>query len=383
VLRALGVPGAEFRIGLAAHDLAGAMGAPEVVLSRSLRDAEGPTLPSRFLLRVEALLGDDLDKEHRERAIPAILPHLDRQRPPAPEYPRPAPDPAPHLRDVPIKVTALDRLLGDPYQFYAQAILDLRRLDPLAADPFSDPALRGTLVHEILDGWHKARASQPGLALAPYAAAYFREQRVHPLFRALWQPRLIAALERFEGWIEAAEAEGRTVLATEIAGEMEVDGVKVQGRADRIDRLADGTLGIVDYKTGRVPTKDEVKAGFALQLGLLGLIAEQGRFADKDSGKVVKGAASAFEYWSFGKKDEGFGKRMSPMKNSAREGGLEPDRFLPHHLDKLRFAIHEYIKGRAPFRARENPDYKGYTDYDQLMRLEEWLVRLTEKDTGA
>ena len=62
VLRALGVPGAEFRIGLSAHDLAGAMGAPQVVLSRALRDAEGPTLPSRFLLRVEALLGDDLDR---------------------------------------------------------------------------------------------------------------------------------------------------------------------------------------------------------------------------------------------------------------------------------------------------------------------------------
>jgi ATP-dependent helicase/nuclease subunit B len=31
---------------------------------------------------------------------------------------------------------------------------------------------------------------------------------------------------------------------------MTVDGVKVKGRADRIDRLADGTLAIVDYKTG-------------------------------------------------------------------------------------------------------------------------------------
>ncbi len=381
VLRALGVPGAEFRIGLAAHDLAGAMGAPQVVLSRSLRDAEGPTLPSRFLLRVEALLGADLDKEHRERMIPAILPHLDRQRPAAPEYPRPAPDPAPHLRNVPIKVTALDRLLGDPYQFYAQAILGLRRLDPLAADPFSDPALRGTLVHEILDGWHKARSSQPGLALAPYAAAYFRERRVHPLFRALWQPRLIAALERFEGWIaEDAAEKGRTVIATEISGEMEVDGVKVQGRADRIDRLADGSLAIVDYKTGRVPSKDEVEAGYALQLGLLGLIAEHGRFADKDSGKVVQDAASKFEYWSFGKKDDGFGKRMSPMKLSSRESGLLPEEFLPHHIEKLHLAIRDYIKGRTPFRARENPDYKGYTDYDQLMRLEEWLVRLTEQE---
>ncbi len=378
ILRALGVPGAEFRIGLAAHDLAGAMGAPQVVLSRALRDAEGPTRPSRFLLRVEALLGEDLEREHRERAIPALLPHLDRLRPPAPAYPRPAPDPAPALRDVPIKVTALDRLLGDPYQFYAQAILGLRRLDPLSADPFSDPALRGTLVHDILDKWHKAKADGPGPALAPFAAAHFAAARVHPLFRALWQPRLVAALERFEGWIAEHAAQGRTVLASEIDGEMTFAGVKVLGRADRIDRLADGTLAIVDYKTGRVPTKREVEAGFALQLGLLGLIAANGRFTCRRTGAVVTGAASAFEYWSFGKEDEGFGKCQSPMKLSPREKGLPPERFLPHHAEKLGFAIAEYIRGARPFTARENPDYKGYTDYDQLMRLEEWLVRLSE-----
>lgn len=383
ILRALGVPGAEFRIGLAAHDLAGAMGAPQVVLSRSLRDAEGPTLPSRFLLRVEALLGDDLDKEHRECAILALLPHIDLMRPAADPYPRPAPDPAPDKRDVPIRVTALDRLLGDPYQFYAQAILGLRQMQPLAADPFSDPALRGTLVHDILDKWHKAKADQPGLAIAPFAAAHLAAERVHPLFRALWQPRLIAALERFEAWIaeDAAEA-GRTVLASEIPGEMTIQGVTVMGRADRIDRLADGTLAIVDYKTGRVPTKAQVEAGLALQLGLLGLIAQHGKFTDKTSAKVVQGTASVFQYWSFAKDDDGFGKRVSPMKLTSREGGLTPEQFLPHHSEKLEFAIREYIKGRRPFRARENPDYKGYTEYDQLMRLEEWLVRLSETETG-
>ncbi len=383
ILRALGVPGAEFRIGLAAHDLAGAMGAPQVILCRSLRDAEGPTLPSRFLLRVEALLGDDLDKEHRERAIPALLPHLDRLRPPADPYPRPAPDPAPSLRDVAIRVTALDRLLGDPYQFYAQAILGLKPLQPLSNDPFSDPALRGTLVHDILDTWHRAKRDDPGLALAPFAAAHLAAERVPPLFRALWQPRLIAALERFELWIaEDAAEKGRTVMASEIDGTMMFDGVKVMGRADRIDRFADGSLAIIDYKTGRVPSKAEVEAGFALQLGLLGLIAEQGQFVDRKTGEVVQGQASAFEYWSF-KKDEGFGKRETPVKSGNARTGLTLDEFLPHHEEKLAFAIGEYIKGRTPFRARENPDYKGYSDYDQLMRLEEWLVRMTGKDQAA
>lgn len=383
ILRALGVPGAEFRIGLAAHDLAGAMGAPEVVLSRSLRDAEGPTLPSRFLLRVEALLGDDLDKEHRERAIPALLPHLDRLRPPAPEYPRPAPDPSPTMRDVPIKVTALDRLLGDPYQFYAQAILDLRQLQPLAADPFSDPALRGTLVHDLLDKWQRAKASDPGLALAPFAAAYFERERVHPLFRALWQPRLIAALERFEGWIAAAEAEGRTVLVTEISGEMVFDGVTVMGRADRIDRLADGTLGIVDYKTGAPPAKKQVTSGYALQLGLLGLIAQAGRFANDKTGQVVTGTPTRFEYWSLGKakREDGFGYQETPVKEGNAKTGLLQEDYLNFHADRLAEAIRLFIKGSKPFIARENPDYKGYNEYDQLMRLEEWAIRLTDPET--
>lgn len=378
ILRALGVPGAEFRIGLAAHDLAGALGAPEVVLSRALRDADGPTLPSRFLLRVEALLGEDLAKEHRETAIPALLPHLDRERPPAPAYPRPAPDPRPPLRDVPIKVTVLDRLLGDPYQFYAQAILDLRKLEPLAVDPFSDPALRGTLVHDLLDKWHIARRSDPTVAIAPFAEAHFAAEQVHPLFRALWQPRLIAALERFEAWIDSAAAEGRVVLASEISGEMIFDGVKVMGRADRIDRLADGTLTIVDYKTGRVPSKKEVAAGFALQLGLLGLIARAGGFSQ---GGVPARTPTGFEYWTFAKEDGDFGKLQSPLKRSPREKGLLPEEFLPHHEEKLRLAIARFIHGRDPFIAREAPDYKGYNEYDQMMRLEEWFVRLT--DQGA
>ena len=381
ILRALGVPGAEFRIGLAAHDLAGAMGAPQVILSRSLRDAEGPTLPSRFLLRVEALLGVDLDKEHRERAIPALLPHLDRMRPPTDPYPRPAPDPSPELRDVTIRVTALDRLLGDPYQFYAQAILGLKPLQPLSADPFSDPALRGTLVHDILDKWHKARRNDPGVALASFAAEHFERECVHPLFRALWQPRLIAALERFERWIaEDAAEKGSKVLASEMSGEMTFDGVKVMGRADRIDLLANGSLAIIDYKTGSVPSKAQVEKGFALQLGLLGLIAEHGRFADNTTGEVVQGVATAFGYWSFGRDDDSFGKRESPMKLTARQSGMLPENFLPHHRANLSEAIRRFIKGTDPFTARENPDYKGYSDYDQLMRLEEWLVHMTGPD---
>jgi ATP-dependent helicase/nuclease subunit B len=44
-------------------------------------------------------------------------------------------------------------------------------------------------------------------------------------------------------------------------GSMTVREVEIFGKADRIDCLADGTLAIVDYKTGAPPSGREVEAG--------------------------------------------------------------------------------------------------------------------------
>jgi len=376
VLRVLGVPGADFRIGLSAHDLAGALGAPEVVLSRAQRDTDGPTLPSRFMLRVEALLGELADG-HRETRTPAMLAALDRAPPRADDYPRPAPMPSADLRKVDISATALDRLLGDPYQFYADKILQLKSLDPLAADPFGDPALRGTLVHEILEQWHKAREDHPALEIRPFAEKKFAEAQVHPLFKGLWQPRLLAALEQFEEWVDEGARAGETVAAVEAWGEMQVEGVKVFGKADRIDRLADGSLAIVDYKSGKPPSKREVAAGYRLQLGILGLIARDGAF--KTDAGPISGEPSRFTFWSLRKVKQDFGERFDPRKLGPNQGGLEPEEFLPRHESSLEKAINNYILGTEPFTAKENPDYPGYSDYDQLMRLEEWIIRLSER----
>ncbi|MFM5906981.1 MAG: double-strand break repair protein AddB, partial [Novosphingobium sp.] len=144
VLRALGVPGADFRIGLSAHDLAAALGPPEVVLSYARRDSAGPAIPSRFVLRVRAMLGADLLERHLDRETPDLARRLTQPASVA-AHPRPHPKPSAAQRDVPIAVTGLDRLRGDPYQFYASDILRLRALDALDAEPTA--AWKGTAVH--------------------------------------------------------------------------------------------------------------------------------------------------------------------------------------------------------------------------------------------
>ena len=380
ILRILGVPASDFRIGLSAHDLAGALGAPEVVVSRALRDADGPTIPSRFLLRIEALLGEDGIATHRETEVPQIVQALDRSASRAETYPRPQPDPDAKLRDVPIRVTALDRLLGDPYQFYAQSILDLRVLDPLDGDVTEDPAWKGTLAHDMIEEWHHLRIKDPSVSIDAVARDVLEREDAHPLLRGLWLPRLLEGLK----WVEetvAAQAD-REVIGVELDGAMEVDGVRIYGRADRIDRLEDGSFSIVDYKTGKPPTAAQVEAGYALQLGLLGLIARDGAFKD-DSGKMLSGEASRFEYWSLAKKGDDFGYVDVPMKVGRKTSGLLPDDFLPEHERYLHEAIADYIKGRKPFKAKANPDYPGYADYDQLMRLEEWQIALADGEDSA
>ncbi len=268
VLRALGVPGADFRIGLAAHDLAAALGAPEVVLSRARRDESGPVIASRFLLRVQALLGD-LHETHREDAAPALAEAIDRA-PSAAPYPRPRPSPTPEQRKVAISVTGLDRLRADPYQFYASSILSLSELDRLDARP--TPAWQGTVAHKILEVWHETKRP-----LTEIAEEELQAMHAHPLTRALWRPRLLKALEWVEAQI-AANPERKPVLWEE-KGATEWRGVTIRGQIDRLDQLADGSFAVVDYKTGKPPSGAQVEAGFALQLGTLGLMVEGGAFA--------------------------------------------------------------------------------------------------------
>jgi ATP-dependent helicase/nuclease subunit B len=286
----------------------------------------------------------------------------------APRYPRPEPRPSAAQRDVALAVTAIDRLRGDPYQFYASAILGLRRLDPLDADP--SPAWQGETVHKVMERWHKA-GGRAGELLA-LAAEELAAMQAHPVTRSLWWPRLARGLEWIDARIAADAGQGRIVLKSEIKGSFQLNGVTIKGRADRIDRAADGSLVVVDYKTGAPATGKQVQEGFALQLGTLGLMAAANGFDG------VTGIPTGFEYWSLGKdkkRDNAFGYRFEPILEGQKKSGLPRAEFLSETERYLREAIDRWIRGDDPFTARLNPDLGGYNDFDQLMRLDEWQAR--------
>jgi ATP-dependent helicase/nuclease subunit B len=183
------------------------------------------------------------------------------------------------------------------------------------------------------------------------------------MLRALWAPRLLEAIDWIADLERTNQAAGRKPLAAEATGETPLAGILVHGRVDRIDRLPDGGVAIVDYKTGKPPAKKAIEAGFALQLGLLGLIGRAGGF------EGVTGEPEVFEYWSLIRDRGGFGKCVRADKD------FDEGEFLTHAFRNFAEAAGKWLTGEEPFTAKLNPAYAPYGDYDQLMRLEEWYGR--------
>ena len=369
IRKKLGLPAQERQIGLSAHDLVGAMGAKNVVLTRAQRDGSGPAIASRFLLRMRAMCGDNLKVDKVALQYARQIDRPDSLQ----SEDQPAPTPSLAQRDVPISVTHVNKLTADPYAFYAAHILRLQSLDAIDADPSA--AWRGSLVHDILEHWAEDDDYDPA-ALVKRAQAVLADQTAHPVMRNLWAPRLIAGLQWVAAQYSEEKSAGRKALATERKGEAQIADVKLFGIADRIDQLPDGSLAIVDYKTGNPPSNAEVKAGFSLQLGLLAAIAEQSSFGD------ISGPVSKFEYWSLSKKNDAFGHLNTPT-NPRSQNPIAADEMVDHAVAHFTAAVQKYIKGDAPMIAKLHPEFAPYADYDQLMRFEEWYGRSADPSEGT
>jgi probable DNA repair protein len=128
-----------------------------------------------------------------------------------------------------------------------------------------DAMERGTLVHRVLaQAWAqlKTRSALDAIASADLdallaraadeAVARLRRERPTVLsgrFAGIERRRL-ARLAR--EWLEQEKARGGfTVLATEDKRRIEVGGLALNARLDRVDQLDDGRRIVIDYKTGR------------------------------------------------------------------------------------------------------------------------------------
>lgn len=363
-----GTASPEYRIGLSAHDFVQLASAPQVIMTRSVRSGGAPTVPSRFLLQLDTVLQALGYSTKDEDALEAVEPWQvwarmldgpDDIRP----CDKPEPKPPLDLRPKELSVTDIGLWQRNPYAIYAKHILGLRKLEPLEAEP--DAADRGNLIHEILEQFVReypkdlpADALEKLLSLA---RAKFDAYKNHADVQAFWWPRFV----RIADWFIAKENERRSSgtrpIATEVSGHIAFGDFILKGRADRIDRLADGSLSIIDYKTGGVPTEKEVKAGIEPQLPLLSLIAERGGFKDvepKQSGELA--------YWKLGGGRSDNSNKDKPYTDIIPALAAEAEAGLKEMIKAFADPATAYQAVPKPLRAPR------YDDYAHLARLAEW-----------
>ena len=156
--------------------------------------------------------------------------------------------------------------MRDPYAIYARRVLKLEALEPIAADPGA--AERGQFIHQALDAFVKAHPhALPADALEKligFGQDAFGKLLAQPEVWAFWWPRF----ERVAAWFVLSETERRRTirpLATEVKGKLVLEGpagpFTLRAKADRIDKLPDGGLAIIDYKTGSPPYQHRSSPG--------------------------------------------------------------------------------------------------------------------------
>jgi ATP-dependent helicase/nuclease subunit B len=369
--RDFGLPSPERRIGAAAHDFAQGLGARDVVLTRASRVEGTPTVPSRWLLRLDTVLraaGLEGALAPRQNVL-AWQELLDRPERPVGAVAPPAPCPPVAARPRRLSVTEIETWMRDPYAIYARHILRLRPLDALDADPGA--AERGQLVHRALDLFVKRYpAALPGDSEARLIAIgeeVFGTALSRPGVWAFWWPRFL----RVAHWFTTIENARRSTLATshgEVLGRLAVAApagpFELVCKADRIDRRSDGGLIVIDYKTGALPRRGDIELGFSPQLPLEAAIAEAGGFADLARGRVAELA-----YWRLaGGEIAGEVKALADTDDAIRI--LADDA-----MAGLRALIASFDRVTTPYRSSPWPEHAPrFTDYAHLARVKEWLL---------
>ncbi|MBL8644742.1 MAG: double-strand break repair protein AddB [Rhodospirillaceae bacterium] len=359
---ACGLASPEQRIGQSAHDIAEALCGPRVILSRAAKVDGTPTVPSRWLTRLDQVIAAaKLPPLDHESAWLHYARHVTRPERAPQAWSAPAPAPPVAARPRGLSVTQVETWMRDPYAIYARHILKLNALDPLEADVSA--ADYGTLIHAALqkvvaENVPAAKAEERLMAIGQ---ELFAGSGVSPAVRAFWWPRF----QRIARWFIAhdqarrarikqsfVESKGQITLPTELP-------FTLSAQADRIDILKDGALAIIDYKTGVPPKEDEVRAGFAPQLPLEAVIALGSGFKDIPASQV-----SELAFWHLHGRDEGATERtikgdIAGLVAAAREG-----------LEKL---VARFDDPATKYEARPHPDYAPrYSDYEHLARVKEW-----------
>ncbi|WP_321472639.1 PD-(D/E)XK nuclease family protein [uncultured Paludibaculum sp.] len=242
----------------------------ELVLSWPRNDPEGrPTLRSFAL--------DSIEQEPvparglRVTLVAAVAP-----------APRPALQSAPALAFVSAKhkqhrPTALESYLQCPFQFFAAKTMDLRERPALPHERL-DFIAQGIVIHAVISDWHRGLGSLEVL-FEKHWNAMLAQRRIPPSHRVELARLLIQRSLRF--YEQNARVLPGWKVETERPLRLEIEGLPVVGRADRVDTSEARESIVYDFKfsgaSGIKRRLEQLEAGLTVQGGLyLAAVRQEG-----------------------------------------------------------------------------------------------------------
>ncbi len=369
----LGLAAPETQTGQAAHDFQQNLAAPQLVLTRAKKSADGtPQQPSRWLQRLQNVIkgaGHEINGAPHKMNVFHQLPRSEDIH----AAKRPEPKPPLAAKPKKLSASALTKLIFDPYAFYAERILRLKPLKPIDEEP--TPTERGSIIHDILEKFAaKYPRELPDDALDELIALgkkhFDAAQAEQQIVRAFWMPFFENMAEQFILLEKNTLRKGFSEILPEIEGkiDVEISGQKIilTARADRIDIGGDDRCAIYDYKTGSLPPMKHILSPepqqFEPQLPLEAIIAQQGGF-EKIHAMQVKRLA------------------FIKLKDASWENMLKeishPKTLALNSLEFIRTTLEKYLDENEPFAP---PEKIRSEDYDHLARRKAWSAADDEKN---
>ncbi|MGQ0527967.1 MAG: double-strand break repair protein AddB [Alphaproteobacteria bacterium] len=370
-----GLPSPDEAVARAAHDFMQGFCAGEVILTRARKKDGAPTVPARWLQRLDTVLkagGIDPIRLRDARTLSWA-----RKMHEAAEFApvsRPMPAPPVESRPKSLRVTRIETWLKDPYGIYAEYILDLKKLKPLEQE--IDATERGILLHNILEEF-TARFPEtlpPDVEniLIEIAREHIASYHADQAAWSFWQPRF----ERLARAFIKIETAWRTRVkpsVREARGELSIETPRgnfiLHAKADRIDSIGDEAA-IIDYKSGGKFTAGKIKSGEYPQLPLEALILRAGGFAGMKPADV-----NSLSYWVL----TGGSK---PGEVTEVTDDLEDA--LARAENGLKNLIAVFENSATPYINLPHADrLPRFNDYEHLARVREWSVFGDEIDDAG
>lgn len=375
----IGLNDPDERIGLSAHDFAQMASAPRVTLLSARRRDDAPAIASRWLWRLNTLARGALGADEADRVLgpareddPRIWLEALRNPPKLENFTaEPRPKPPVEARPARLSVTRVETLQRDPYAIYGQYVLGLTKLDAL--DMPVDARPRGTAIHAALEKFEEEGEAKTADRLIAMLEEELRAagEAEEVILGAVASRRKTA--EDYLAWRQSRLHLVAGQPYTEIKGGHDFPlgsgTFRLTATADRIEKRHDGSVAILDFKSGAPPGEGEVRTGLNPQMPLQAIIAAEGGFREHGVGAAP---ASELTYVRFG-------SQFAVRHIGDKAGSAHPQKPVAEIIEETREGFLKLVGRFAdpghPYVSMPRPKWAKYgSDYARLARRDEWAA---------